>query len=66
MNTFMALLKAEQVTLCAPRVMPHLRSQNWIWSLSLQAFKDMVRVVAAHWYHHLPQLSSGQATHSGP
>jgi hypothetical protein len=62
MNTFMALLKAEQATLCAPRVMPHLRSQNWLWSLPLQAFEDMIQVAAAYWHLHRLQLSSGRST----
>ena len=61
MNTFMALLNIEQATLCAPRVMPHLRSQNWLWSLALQAFEDILQVTAAYWHRHRPQPSSGRS-----
>lgn len=66
MNAFMALLKAEQATLCAPRVTSLVRSQNWIWSLPLQAFEDMVQLASAYWHSLRPQLAPGQSTTRSP
>jgi hypothetical protein len=49
MNAFQRLLEEEQVTLCAPRVTPLVRSQNRLWRLPLTAMEDMVSAVSASW-----------------
>lgn len=49
MDTFIRLLEEEQSTLCAPQVMPLVRSQNRMWRLPLLAMEDVFAALHAHW-----------------
>lgn len=49
MDQFLRLLAREQATLCAPRVIPLLRSQNRMLMLPLAAMEDMVRLLSQRW-----------------
>lgn len=41
MSNFLRLLDAEQVSLCAPRLLSLVRSQNRMWRLPLLAMEDI-------------------------
>lgn len=54
-DSFHALLEAEQRTLCAPGITPFVRSQNRIWRLPLDAMENLCGVMAANWQKQLGQ-----------
>lgn len=47
MDNFVALLAKERNTLCAPQMLPMVRSQNRIWRLSLLALEDLFSAMRA-------------------
>jgi maltooligosyltrehalose synthase len=53
MNNFVRLLDEERSTLCAPRVLPYVRSQNRMMRLPLQAMEDLFSALNANWQRHM-------------
>ena len=49
MDAFTALLERERNTLCAPQMVPFVRSHNRIWRLPLLAMEDMFTVLHTNW-----------------
>jgi len=49
MDGFLALLEQERNTLCAPQVVPFVRSHNRMWRLPLLAMEDIFAAFHAHW-----------------
>ncbi|MCV2219793.1 hypothetical protein [Thauera sp. Sel9] len=49
MDNFLALLDKERNTLCAPQVLPFVRSHNRMWRLPLLAMEDMCAAFHANW-----------------
>ncbi len=60
MNNFVRLLDEERSTLCAPRVLPYVRSQNRMMRLPLQAMEDLFSALNANWQRHM------RANHRSP
>lgn len=53
MDAFTALLERERNTLCAPQMMPFVRSHNRMWRLPLIAMEDMFTVIHTHWQRNM-------------
>jgi hypothetical protein len=49
MDHFVRLLEEERNTLCAPRVLPYVRSQNRMMRLPLLAMEDLFSAFHANW-----------------
>lgn len=53
MDHFQRLLKEERNTLCAPQMLPYVRSQNRMWRLPLLAMEDVFTAISANWQRNL-------------
>jgi hypothetical protein len=49
MDTFARLLEEDKRTLCAPQVVPLVRSQSRMWRLPLLAMEDVFAALNANW-----------------
>lgn len=55
MDNFQRHLKNERSTLCAPLVMPVIRSQKRIFSAPMDVMSDVAVLTMRRWHHYLTQ-----------
>ena len=53
MDAFKVLIERERNTLCAPQVLPFVRSHNRMWRLPLLAMEDMFTVLRTNWQRNM-------------
>ena len=53
MDHFVRLLEEERSTLCAPRMLSYVRTQNRMMRLPLLAMEDLFSAFHANWQRHL-------------
>jgi len=55
MDHFQRLLNHERATLCAPHVLPLLRTQKRIIRAPIDAFNDVAVLALRRWHHYMTQ-----------